>query len=399
MQNIDILPKGAMMPLIKPLDIDNDLPIMTIALYPLDETVSLDKLYEKAREFERIIGSVENVSKVIIKGGRKSQYNILVDLHKLSGFHISLAQVVDALESLTTNTPSISAPSVDASSNVLIGIENSLHDVKDIKNLIVANYQGSVIYLKDIATVQKGIDIQNKKVAWISFKTEDGKFSKIYPQTTLEISKTAGTNAVFVTRNLRQLMDSYKESLEKEKIGYKITRDDGDRANDSVNELVFHIVLATLFITILMWLTLGWKEALIVTFTVPLVLALSLICIYFFGMTLNRVTLFGFLLTMGLLVDAGIIVAENIHRHMKQDKEDMKYISIFAVDEIGVPTNIATIAIIFTTLPSLMIGKMMGEFIEPIPIMISIVLIASLFVGYTSVPYFASKYMKKKKGS
>jgi multidrug efflux pump subunit AcrB len=170
MQNIDILPKGAMMPLIKPLDIDNDLPIMTIALYPLDETVSLDKLYEKAREFERIIGSVENVSKVIIKGGRKSQYNILVDLHKLSGFHISLAQVVDALESLTTNTPSISAPSVDASSNVLIGIENSLHDVKDIKNLIVANYQGSVIYLKDIATVQKGIDIQNKKVAWISFK-------------------------------------------------------------------------------------------------------------------------------------------------------------------------------------------------------------------------------------
>ena len=395
MQNIDLLPKGAMMPLVKPLDIDNDLPIVTIALYPLDENLSKSATYNKARELQRVFGGIENVSKIAIKGGTKEQYNILVNLGKLSGFHISLAQVSAALESLTTNVPQTYNSTKDEKQMVVVGVKNAIETKKDIENIIIANYNSSPIYLKNIAKVERGFDIQNKKSAEIKFRDSSGKFVSALPQTTLEISKLGGTNAVFVSNDIKALLSLHQDSLTKEGIGYKITRDDGDRANDSVNELVYHLFLATLFITILLWIVLGWKESMIVTITVPLVVALSLVIIYMYGMTLNRVTMFGFLLTMGLLVDAGIIVIENIHRHMHAHEKDMEYVCVAAVDEIGVPTNIATIAIIFTSLPALIVGKMMGQFIAPIPIIITVVLLMSLLVGYTIVPYLANKYMKK----
>jgi multidrug efflux pump subunit AcrB len=395
MQNLDLLPKGVMMPLVKPLDIDNDLPIVTIALYPLDKNLNKSATYNKARELQRLFGGIENVSKVTIKGGAKEQYNILVNLGKLSGFHISLAQVSAALESLTTNVPQTYNSTKDERQMVVVGVKNAIETKKDIENIIIANYNNSPIYLKDIAKVERGFDIQNKKFAEIKFRDSSGKFVSALPQTTLEISKLGGTNAVFVSNDIKALLILHRDSLIKEGIGYKITRDDGDRANDSVDELVYHLFLATLFITILLWIVLGWRESMIVTITVPLVVALSLVIIYMYGMTLNRVTMFGFLLTMGLLVDAGIIVIENIHRHMHADEKDMEYVCVAAVDEIGVPTNIATIAIIFTSLPALIVGKMMGQFIAPIPIMITVVLLMSLLVGYTVVPYLANKYMKK----
>nr|MBL0721857.1 efflux RND transporter permease subunit [Sulfurovaceae bacterium] len=252
-----------------------------------------------------------------------------------------------------------------------------------------------IILLKDIAKVERGCDIQNKKSADIKFRDSSGEFTEIINQTTLEISKLAGANAVFVSSDIKELLELQADSLKSQGIGYHITRDDGDKANDSVNELVYHLFLATLFITILMWIVLGWRESLIITLTVPLVVAISLVVISVYGMTLNRVTMFGFLLTMGLLVDAGIIVIENIHRHMHTHERDMEHVCIAAVNEIGVPTNIATVAIIFTSLPALLVGKMMGQFIAPIPIMVTIVLLASLFIGYTVVPYLANKYMTK----
>ncbi len=395
MQNLDILPSGALSPIVKPLDIDNDLPIITVALYPLDETINPTATHTKARELQRLIGGVKSVSKVTIKGGSKEQYNILVDLGKLSGFHISLAQVATSLKSLSTNIPNVSNTTKDKETEITIAIQNGIDSVDDIQNIIIASYNQSPIYLKDIARVEKGVDIQNHKSADIKFRDENGHSTQALPQTTLEISKLAGTNAVFVSQDVEALLNRHKQSLKEQGIGYKITRDDGDRADDSVDELLYHTFLATLFITVLMWLVLGWKESVIVTLTVPLVISLSLVLVYLYGMTLNRVTMFGFLLTMGLLVDAGIIVIENIHRHMHAHEKDMKLICISAVDEIGVPTNIATIAIIFTSLPALIVGKMMGQFIAPIPIMITVVLIMSLLVGYTVVPYLANKYMKK----
>ncbi|MBL0708495.1 MAG: efflux RND transporter permease subunit [Sulfurimonas sp.] len=393
--NISLLPKGAMMPLVKTIDIDNDLPIVTVALYPLDSDIKKSATFDKARELQRVIGGIKNVSKVIVKGGSKEQYNIFVDLGKLSGFHISLAQVSAALESLSTNVPDVYTTTKNNKERVVIEVRNALRDVSDIENIIIASYNNSSIYLRDIAEVQRGYDIQNKKYADIKFRDANGKFTSVLPQTTLEISKLSGSNAVFVSSDIKELLELHKDALKAEGIGYKITRDDGDRANDSVNELVYHIFLATLFITVLMWVVLGWKESLIVTLTVPLVVAISLVIVYIYGMTLNRVTMFGFLLTMGLLVDAGIIVIENIHRHMHKQDKDMEYLCIEAVDEIGVPTNIATIAIIFTSLPALLVGKMMGQFIAPIPIIMSVVLLMSLAIGYTVVPYLAKKYMKK----
>ncbi|MBL0721368.1 MAG: efflux RND transporter permease subunit, partial [Sulfurovum sp.] len=165
MQNLDILPKGAMTPIIKPLDIDNDLPIVTVALYPLNTNFKESATYNKARELQRLIGSIKNVSKITIKGGVKEQYNILVDLGRLSAFHISLVQVSTALESLTTNVPQIHNTTKDGQERVVFGIKNSIDSASDIENIIIAIYDSSIIYLKDIAKVERGFDIQNKKSA------------------------------------------------------------------------------------------------------------------------------------------------------------------------------------------------------------------------------------------
>ena len=270
--------------------------------------------------------------------------------------------------------------------------------LKDIENIIIARYAGSAIYLKDIATIEKSYDIQNLKKVNLKIRDKNGKFSSALPMVTIEISKFAGTNAVFVSNDVRDFLQLQKANLEKIGIDYKIVKDDGDRANDSVNQLLLNILASTVIIGLLIWITLGNKESLIVVATVPLIISMSLIVLYFYGMTLNRVSLFAILLTMGLLVDTGIIIVENIHRHLYDygDKEEIDNIAIYATDEIGNSANIATIAIIFTTLPGLVLTGMIGEFIEPVPIVMSVVLLSSLLTGYVFAPYFAKKIMNRK---
>lgn len=397
-QNLDLLPKGAQQPIIKPFDIDADIPIMAIALYsPTSEANEVD-LYNRARELERLLGGIENISKVNIKGGHKEQYNILVDLHKLSGYNISLVQISNAIKSTTTIVPNISNTTKDGEELFVLGIEHSINTKKDIENIIIAKYNDSAIHLKDIATVEKSFDIQNLKEVNLKIRDKDGKFSSSMPMVTIEISKFGGTNAVFVSNDVIGFFQIQKSNLEKDGINYKIVKDDGDRANDSVNELLLNIVASTVIIGLLIWITLGNRESIIVMSTVPLIISISLIVLYFYGMTLNRVSLFGILLTMGLLVDTGIIIVENIHRHLYDygDKDTIDNIAIHATDEMGKSASIATIAIIFTTLPGLILTGMIGEFMEPIPIVMSVVLLSSLFIGYTFAPYLAKTIMRRK---
>ncbi len=397
-QNLDLLPNGAMQPMIKPFDIDADIPIVAIALYSPKNRASEIELYNKAKQLEKLLGQIDNVSKINIKGGKKEQYNILVDLLKLSGYHISLVQISNAIKSTTTIVPNISNSTKDGEKLVVIGIEHSINTKQDIENIIIAQYAGSVIYLKDIAKIEKSYNIQNLKEVNLKIRDKNGKFSQSFPMVTIEISKFGGTNAVFVSSDVKEFLEKQKLNLQKLGIDYKIVKDDGDRANDSANELLLNILASTVIIGLLIWITLGNRESLIVISTVPLIISLSLIFIYFYGMTLNRVSLFAILLTMGLLVDTGIIVVENIHRHLYDygDSDTMDNIVVSATDEMGNSANIATVAIMLTTLPGLLLTGMIGEFTKPIPVVMSVVLLSSLFVGYVFVPYAAKKIMKKK---
>lgn len=397
MQNMSILPKGAMQPIIKPLDIDVDIPIVSVAFYSNNPKMDPTILYDHVKEIQHHINGLPNVAVTDIKGAKKHQYNVLVDMNRLSGYNLSLGQIVMATQSLAYNVPEIKGKTVD-NKIVMIGVRNAIESVEDVGNIIVAQYGGSAIYLRDVATISSGSDIQNFKSALVSVKGENGKFSPLKDQITLTVSKLQGTNAVNIADAVKEELEKYKEQMSAEGINYVITRNDGERADEAVNELVFHLLLSIVIIAILLIFVLGWRESLIVTFTVPAILAITLFIAYITGQTVNRITLFAFLLSLGLLVDAAIIVIENIHRHFHAPgahERDADELMIEATDEIGAPTNIATLAIILTMVPMAFVGQMMGQFMKPIPANVPVALVASLFVAYIFTPYLAIRLLKK----
>jgi multidrug efflux pump subunit AcrB len=397
MQNSDMFPKGAMQPIIKPLDIDVDIPIVSIAFYSKNNKMSETELYDSVKKIQHHINGLDNVAVTEIKGGHKHQFNIEVDMNKLSGYNLSMGQIMQAVESLAYNVPAIKNRTKD-NQIVMVGVKNAIESAEDVGNIIVAQYMGSPIYLRQVAKVENGYDIQNFKSASIITKLEDNKFSPSQEQVTLTVSKLQGTNAVIIADEVKEELAHYKEILAKNGINYVITRNDGERADEAVNELVKHLLLSIVIIAILLIFVLGWRESLIVTFTVPAILAITLFVAYLTGQTINRITLFAFLLSLGLLVDAAIIVIENIHRHyhsVESAHEDADELMIKATDEIGAPTNIATLAIIMTMVPMAFVGGMMGQFMKPIPANVPVALIASLFVAYIFTPYLAVRILKR----
>jgi multidrug efflux pump subunit AcrB len=303
---------------------------------------------------------------------------------------------------LAVNVPDVKGRSKEGKL-VIFGIANAIDSVEDINNVIVAQYMGSPIYLKDVAKVSEGIDKQNFQDVGILYRKDnkqENRFSHEKAQVTLTVAKLAGKNAVFVAQDVIDMLDEYKADFEKVGIGYIITRNYGVRANEAVNELMHHLMITIVIIAIMLVFALGWKESLIVTFTVPAILAITLFIAYMTGQTINRITLFAFLLSLGLLVDAAIIVIENIHRHLHAHDapdRDMEELLVEATDEIGAPTNVATLAIIMTMVPMAFVGGMMGSFMQPIPYNVPVALFASLIVAYIFTPYLSLKLLKKPK--
>ena len=408
MQNMDSLPKGTMQPSVKPFDIDIDIPIVTVAFYPKDQnTVNDIALYEVVRKIQQRLNAIENVAKTTLKGARKAQYNVEVDMGKLSAYHLSLGQIMQAVQSVAVDVPDVKGRT-ESNKLVIFGVKNAIESVSDVRDIIVAQYMGSPIYLKDVATVKAGVDIQNFQTAEILFKDkvnhtegDEGQvstFSDQRTQITLTVSKLAGKNAVFVAEDVLEVLKARDAEFDRIGMGYIVTRNYGDRANEAVNELMHHLIITIIIIALMLVFALGWRESLIVTFTVPAILAVTLFTAWMTGQTMNRITLFALLLSLGLLVDAAIIVIENIHRHLHshgvEDKE-MAELLVEATDEIGAPTNIATLAIILTMVPMAFVGGMMGSFMKPIPYNVPVALIASLFVAYIFTPYLSLRLLKK----
>jgi len=411
MQNMDIMPQGVMQPSVKPFDIDIDIPIVTVAFYPkAKSTIDDVALFEMVRKVQQKINAVDNVAKTTLKGARKAQYNIEVDMGKLSAYHLSLGQIMKAVQSIAVDVPDVKGRT-KKNQLVIFGVKNAIESIEDVGNVIVTQYMGSPIYLKDVASVTNGVDIQNFQTAKIFLREEnvaaaehsnskEGKagISEQKNQITLTIAKLAGTNAVFVAEDVLEVLKGFEKELNQLEIGYLITRNYGTRANEAVNELMHHLIITIIIIALMLVFALGWRESIIVTFTVPAILAVTLFTAWMTGQTMNRITLFALLLSLGLLVDAAIIVIENIHRHLHshgvEDKE-MEDLLVEATDEIGAPTNIATLAIILTMVPMAFVGGMMGSFMKPIPYNVPVALLASLFVAYIFTPYLSLKLLKK----
>ena len=418
---MDQLPKGTMPPLVKPFDIDIDIPILTVAFYKIDDTPNrpeeISKLYKLIRDLQQNINALDNVSKTTLKGVKRPQFNVLIDLHKLSGYHISLGQIAQAIKSISSNAPQIDTQT-STGSLVVFGVKNAIDDIDDLKELIVAQYMGSPIYLKNIAEVDYNFDIQNYRTSYITYQegmkeaehTEEEKkehkaivdplFRDAGHQVTMTVSKLKGTNAVHIAEEAIKEIQLAKQELLDHGIGFIVTRNYGERANEAVNELVHHLLITIFIIALILIPFLGWRESLVVTIAVPMILAATLFIALMTDQTINRITLFAFLLSLGLIVDDAIIVIENIHRrlHLKESEGlEFDEIIIQATDEIGPSTNIATIAIMLTMIPMAFVGGMMGQFMKPIPLNVPVALAISLFVAYVFAPYLARKFIKFKK--
>jgi len=416
MQNMDQLPSGTMPPLIKPFDIDIDIPILTVAFYKInDNPNNTIKLYKTIREIQQNINALDNVSKTTLKGVKRPQFNVLIDLHKLAGYHLSLGQVAKSIKSISSNAPQIDT-TTSTGKLVVFGVKNAIDDIDDLNDLIVAQYMGSPIYLKNIAKVDYSYDIQNYQSASITYdvlshedKAEDQEnheernvlFRDAGDQITMTVSKLKGTNAVLISQSAIEALQASKAELLEHGVGFIVTRNYGERANEAVNELVHHLLITIFIIALILIPFLGWRESLVVTIAVPMILATTLFIAMMTDQTTNRITLFAFLLSLGLIVDDAIIVIENIHRHLHlPESKDMEFddIIIQATDEIGPSTNIATIAIMLTMIPMGFVGGMMGQFMGPIPLNVPVALAVSLFVAYVFAPYLARKFIKFKKG-
>jgi len=402
MQNMDSLPGGAMMPMVKPFDIDIDVPIVTVAFYKKKE-LGLDhiRLYKQIKDIQQDINAIQNISKTTLKGAKKPQFNVLLDLDKLSAYHISIGQVVQSIQAIAKNAPEVDLPTRD-NRLIVFGVKNAINSIDDLKNLIVAKYMGSLIYLKDLASVEYFYDIQNYQEALISYKADGSPLSGSEDQVTLTVSKLKGTNAVHLAEEVLATLEENSAALDANGLGYIITRNYGERANEAVNELVHHLVLTIAIIALILIPFLGWRESLVVTIAVPMILAATLFIAFMTDQTINRITLFAFLLSLGLIVDDAIIVIENIHRrmHLEETKDQsFEQIIIEATDEIGPSTNIATIAIMLTMIPMAFVGGMMGQFMLPIPLNVPVALAVSLFVAYVFAPYLAKKLIKRSSGS
>ncbi len=417
MQNMDQLPSGTMPPLIKPFDIDIDIPILTVAFYKLgDKKNNTIKLYKTIRDIQQNINALDNVSKTTLKGVKRPQFNVLIDLHKLAGYHLSLGQVAKSIRSISSNAPQIDT-TTSTGKLVVFGVKNAIDDVDDLNDLIVAQYMGSPIYLKNIAKVDYSYDIQNYQLASITYdvlshehkaeyqenddKERNVLFRDAGDQVTMTVSKLKGTNAVLIAQRAIEELQASKAELLEHGVGFIVTRNYGERANEAVNELVHHLLITIFIIALILIPFLGWRESLVVTIAVPMILAATLFIAMMTDQTTNRITLFAFLLSLGLIVDDAIIVIENIHRHLGlPESKDLEFdeIIIRATDEIGPSTNIATIAIMLTMIPMGFVGGMMGQFMGPIPLNVPVALAVSLFVAYVFAPYLARKFIKFKKG-
>ena len=396
MRNMDLLPQGAMQPIIKTMDIDTDIPIATIAFYSAKENnkdlISQTQLYNEVDKITKEINKIKNVALVDLKGEKKEQFNVMVDANKLASYNLPLGLVMKQIQSLSYKTPNINTNTQD-SSIVVFGIKQAIEDEKDLENLIISYNFQTPIYLKDVAKIEKSYDIQNKKEALIYQRNSNNNFEEIN-QITLSASKLKGTNSVTINKEIFAYMDSIKDELLAKNIKYTITRDDGYTANKAVNSLVSDLLISILIIAILLIFTLGFKEAMIVSVTVPMILSLTLFTGLIMGETINRITLFALIVSLGMLVDAAIIVIENIHRHKTESPNiDIATISINATNEIGNATNIATLAIIITFIPMFFVGGMMGQFMHPLPVFVSISLAMSLFVAYAFTPYLVKKFL------
>ncbi|MBZ0105797.1 MAG: efflux RND transporter permease subunit [Sulfuricella denitrificans] len=395
MQNMDRMPAGVMQPLVKPINVD-DVPIMTLTL----SSSSMDD-YQLRQVAARVLEQLRNVPGVSftqLTGGAQRAVNVWISPDRLAAAGLSLDQVDRMIGAANVSVPA--GQLVDQNRNHPLRMSGFIGDAREVGQIIVGAPQGRPVFLKDVATIEDG-PAETDELSRFAYGPAAQAGAPVHrgeaPAVTIAIAKKAGTNAVVVTSAVLAKLDALKRQAIPQGVEVAVTRDDGAKANDAVNTLVEHLGIAIGSVVVILVFFLGWREAAIVTLTVPLILFVVLTVGLIAGQTINRITLFALILSLGLLVDAAIVVVENIHRHMHHGGgKDFKQALVEATNEIGNPTNIATIAVILAFIPMAFVTGMMGPFMRPIPFNVPVAMIASLVIAYMVVPWAANLWLAGK---
>lgn len=398
MSNRAVLPPGAGEPLVSPKSID-DVPILALTLW--SDRYDHGTLRSVAREVCDELKKSENSAETTITGGLSRQLRVTLDAARLSGYGLSPLQVAGALQK--GNATLASGAFAEGNRETLVETAGFLESAEAVEKLVVGVHNGKPVYLSDVAQIQDGVQEPDNYVfyslgagAGEAIHGLSPQISKLtdYAAVTISVAKRKGANATWVAEDLVRRVESLKGKTIPSDVQVSITRNYGETAKEKNNELLFHMFLAALSVTILIALFMGWRAGAVAAIAIPVTLALTMLIFNLIGYTLNRITLFALIFSIGILVDDAIVVVENIHRYFTTTVMEPLEAAISAVDEIGNPTVLATFAVIASILPMGFVGGLMGPYMRPIPVGASLAMLFSMLIAFIVTPYFAFRFMK-----
>ncbi|MFA6111254.1 MAG: efflux RND transporter permease subunit [Candidatus Latescibacterota bacterium] len=390
--NFDRIPAGVSTPLVKPRSID-DVPILSLTFW--SKTYDGFMLRRIAAQVEDAVKEIKDVSETHLIGGLRRVVRVELQPERLAGYGVSPGQVLQLVQS--ANRQLASGRIAERNRDVLIETGSFLESAEDVGAVVISARNGRPVYLRDVAQI---LDGPEEPTTYVRYGAGPAGFSTAagtYPAVTLSVAKRKGTNAIDIADRVLAKVETMKGGVVPGEVEVAITRNYGETATEKSNELLFHMGLATISVILLVWLTLGLRESGVVGVAIPVTLGLTLFVFYLYGYTLNRITLFALIFSIGILVDDAIVVVENIVRHSRLPANrgrPLTQVAIEAVDEVGNPTILATLTVIAAILPMAFVGGLMGPYMRPIPVGASAAMIFSLLVAFVVTPWAALRLLK-----
>jgi multidrug efflux pump subunit AcrB len=387
--NFDRIPHTVHPPLIKPHTID-DVPIMALTLH--GENYDHYTLRRMAAQIDDALKNIDKVAETKIIGGTKRELTIHFDPLALAARNLTVNELAPKIQAVNAQTYSGNLHA----NNQLVQLQTGtfLSSVMEVNRIVVGVYGGKPVYLQDVATITDGPE---EVSSYVLHGTKNGQEAEA--AVTISIAKRPGANAVSVVEDVLAKVELLKGNLIPPDMQVSVTRNYGETAAEKSNELLLHMGIAVFGVALLILFFLGWRESMVVMLAIPSTLALTLLVFFLYGYTLNRITLFALIFSIGILVDDAIVVVENIVRHLKlpgnANRPHME-VAIEAVAEVGNPTILATWAVIAAILPMAFVGGLMGPYMRPIPIGSSAAMLFSLIIAFTVTPWAATHILKKK---
>ena len=396
--NFDRIPPGVSPPLIKVRSID-DVPIMALTLW--GKNYDSYRLRRIAGELEDSLKRIDDVSETTIIGGQPRQVRVVLDTERLAAYGLTPGAIVGQLQG--ANSRSLAGAFARDNREFQVQAGLFFTHASDLQQVVVGVHGGRPVYLRDVVErIEDGPAEPDSYVLYANAQgTSQASANPEYPAVTITLAKRKGTNASIIADHVLEKVNALRGYMLPNDLNVTVTRNYGETAKDKSNELLQHLLIATFSVTLLIALALGWRESGVVLLAVPVTLALTLAIFYFFGYTLNRVTLFALIFSIGILVDDAIVVVENIVRHFRLPSSrgrSLVDVAVEAVDEVGNPTILATFAVIAAILPMAFVRGLMGPYMRPIPVGASAAMVFSLIVAFVVSPWAALRLLRHYAG-